>query len=52
MIAAYSGLRLGEIMRLEPGSVRDGCLYVATGKSGKPRVVPIGNYILNSLTEG
>jgi integrase len=41
MIAAYAGLRLGEIMRLEPDNVRRGCLYVATSKSGRPRVVPI-----------
>lgn len=41
LIAAYAGLRMGEIMRLKPEDYRDGCLYVAQGKTRKPRVVPV-----------
>jgi len=40
LIAAYSGLRIGEIMKLD-GSTRDGCLYLGDTKNGKPRLVPI-----------
>jgi integrase len=40
-IAAYAGLRLGEIMRLTPSSIRDDLIHVAISKNGKPRVVPV-----------
>lgn len=40
-IAAYAGLRISEIMQLDASSVRDGCLYLPTSKSGRPRMIPI-----------
>ena len=41
MLAAMSGLRKGELLRLTPADRKDGCLYVRESKSGKPRVVPL-----------
>lgn len=41
-LAAYTGLRRGEILRLRPNSLRDGCIVLdAQTKSGRPRVVPV-----------
>lgn len=41
-LAAYTGLRRGEILRLRPDSLRDGCIVLdAQTKSGRPRVVPV-----------
>ena len=40
--AAYSGLRLGELMRIGPKNVHQGILTLDTHtKSGKPRTVPL-----------
>lgn len=48
-IAAYAGLRLGEIMRLEPADIRHGIIHVARGKTGKPRTVPAHPAIRTAL---
>lgn len=40
-LAAYTGLRRGELFRLGPGDYLDGVLRVSVGKSGKPRLVPV-----------
>jgi len=41
-LATYTGLRLGELMKLAPEHVRNGAIVLpATTKSGKPRTVPI-----------
>lgn len=45
LIAAYTGLRLSEIIELQPTDVRDGCLHIGATKSGHPRVVPIHHAI-------
>jgi integrase len=40
--AAYSGVRLGELMRLDAASVRDGVLYLdSLTKSGRQRTIPL-----------
>lgn len=41
ILAAYTGLRRGELLRLEPDDYLDGVLRVAAAKSGKPRLVPV-----------
>jgi len=44
--AAYSGLRLGELLNIGPENVREGRLYLtANTKSGKPRTVPLPKQI-------
>lgn len=49
MLAAYSGLRLGEIMRLEAEHRHDGAIFLpSTTKSGRPRVVPLPEIIKNT----
>jgi len=40
-IAAYTGLRSGEILALTDDDVKGGVIHVRTSKSGKPRMVPI-----------
>ena len=39
--SAYTGLRLGEVLKLTPASVRNGALYLTDTKNGTDRVVPI-----------
>lgn len=42
LIAAYTGLRLGELMRLTPDNVRSGMIRIdARTKTGQPRSVPV-----------
>jgi integrase len=42
MIAAYTGLRLGELLRLTPDNIVDGMIRIdANTKTGQPRAVPI-----------
>lgn len=41
-LAAYTGLRLGELMRLTPAHYRDGCIMLdAQTKTGRPRMIPV-----------
>lgn len=40
-LAAYTGLRRGELFELISSDVQDGCLIVRRSKTGKPRVVPV-----------
>lgn len=44
-LAAYTGLRRGELLALEPSHWRDGALWLATSKSGRPRRVPVPPFI-------
>lgn len=41
LLAAYTGLRRGELLALTPQHWRDGALWLATSKSGRPRRVPV-----------
>jgi integrase len=41
LLAAYTGLRRGELLALTPAAWRDGALWLATSKSGRPRRVPV-----------
>lgn len=40
-IAAYTGLRSGELLALSQEDIRGGVIHVRTSKSGKPRMVPV-----------
>jgi integrase len=40
-IAAYTGLRSGELLALTGEDVKGGVIHVSTSKSGRPRMVPI-----------
>jgi len=40
-LAATTGLRRGELLSLRPEHYRDGALWLATSKSGRPRRVPV-----------
>lgn len=41
MLAAYTGLRCGELLSLTGADLRGGTLTVRVSKTGKPRVVPV-----------
>ena len=41
LLSAYTGLRRGELLRLKPPDVADGCVIVRESKSGKSRTVPV-----------
>lgn len=41
LLAATSGLRKGELLRLGPGDRRDGALHLPDSKNGRPRLVPL-----------
>jgi integrase len=45
MLAAYTGLRRGELLALTPSAWRDGALWLATSKSGRPRRVPVPPFL-------
>ena len=51
-LAATTGLRRGELLALRPEHYRDGALWLATSKSGRPRRVPVpadARYICDRL---
>jgi integrase len=51
-LAATTGLRRGELLALTPEHYRDGALWLATSKSGRPRRVPVptdARYICDRL---
>jgi integrase len=39
--SAYTGLRLGEVLKLQPGDVKKGALHLRDTKNGMDRIVPI-----------
>ena len=41
LLAALTGLRRGELLGLKPADMRDGALYLADTKGGRPRIVPL-----------
>lgn len=41
LLAAYTGLRQGELLRLQKSDVIGDCVVVRVSKSGKPRTVPV-----------
>lgn len=41
LLAAYTGLRRGEILKLRADSLRDGFLFLENTKNGRPRSVPL-----------
>lgn len=50
LIAAYTGLRLGEIVALTPANIVDGTLRIGPRtKSGRPRTVPIHPALTDAL---
>ena len=44
-LAAYTGLRRGELLALKEGDFVDGCFIVRRSKSGHPRVVPVPEHL-------
>jgi integrase len=41
ILAAFSAMRQGEILRIQPKDVIDGAVYLGKTKNGKPRLVPL-----------
>lgn len=50
LLSAYTGLRQGELLRLQPGDVADGCVIVRTGKTKtSERLIPVPRQALPIL---
>lgn len=49
LVAAFTGLRRGELARLRPINVQGDLIYVGNTKTGRPRVVPAVHHIAFAL---
>jgi integrase len=49
LVAAFTGLRRGELARLRPINVQGDLIYVGNTKTGRPRVVPLVHHIAFAL---
>lgn len=49
LVAAFTGLRRGELARLRPTNVQGDLIYLRTTKNGKPRVIPIVHHVRFAL---
>ena len=49
LVAAFTGLRRGELARLRPTNVQGDLIYLRTTKNGKPRVIPVVHHVLFAL---
>jgi integrase len=45
LVAAFTGLRRGELAKLRPINVQGDLIYLKVTKSGKPRIVPIVHHV-------
>lgn len=48
-LAAYTGLRRGELHALQKRQIRGGVIDLGTSKNGEPRIVPIGKSLTRHL---
>ena len=49
LVAAFTGLRRGELARLRPINVQGDSIYVGNTKTGRPRVVPVVRHLRFAL---
>jgi len=49
LVAAFTGLRRGELARLRPINVQGDLIHLKTTKSGKPRTVPVVHHVRFAL---
>jgi integrase len=49
LVAAFTGLRRGELARLRPVNVQGDLIWLNTTKSGKPRTVPVVHHVQFAL---
>lgn len=49
LVAAFTGLRRGELARLRPVNVQGDLIYLKTTKSGRPRTVPVVHHVQFAL---
>lgn len=49
LVAAFTGLRRGELARLRPINVQGDLIYLRVTKSGKPRTVPVVHHVAFAL---
>jgi integrase len=49
LVAAFTGLRRGELARLRPVNVQGDLIYLHTTKSGRPRTVPVVHHVRFAL---
>jgi integrase len=49
LVAAFTGLRRGELVKLRPVNVQKDVIYLQVTKSGKPRAVPVVHHVRFAL---
>lgn len=49
LVAAFTGLRRGELTRLRPINIQGDLIYLQNTKTGKPRVVPVVHHVSFAL---
>lgn len=49
LVAAFTGLRRGELAKLRPINVQGDLIYLQTTKSGRPRTVPVVHHVRFAL---
>jgi integrase len=49
LVAAFTGLRRGELAKLRPVNVQGDLIWLQTTKSGRPRTVPVVHHVLFAL---
>lgn len=49
LVAAFTGLRRGELTKLRPVNVQGDLIYLKTTKSGQPRTVPVVHHVRFAL---
>jgi integrase len=49
LVAAFTGLRRGELARLRPINIQGDLIYLKTTKSGRPRTVPVVHHVQFAL---
>lgn len=49
LVAAFTGLRRGELAKLRPVNIQGDLIYLRTSKNGQPRIIPIVRHIMFAL---
>lgn len=52
LFAIYTGMRLGNLQRLEGSNIKDGVIHVTKTKSGKDYTIPIHPQLISFIKEG
>jgi len=51
IVAAYTGIRRGEVFRLDDDAIRGKSLFLGMTKNGKPILLPVPDYVLDAVKQ-